>query len=74
MNWEEMMTKEQVLEWLLVFGRDWVKWYQVNKHFTVGQKIRWAYDEHYIEHTKDDEHAGNHKYRLAPKALDLLND
>lgn len=70
------MTKEQVLEWLLVFGRDWVSFREVNVQFSPIQKIKWAYDEHYLDHKPDDRytHKNNNMYRLADKALALLEE
>ena len=69
------MTREQVLEWLMVFGRDWVGFREVNAQFSPKDKIRWAFDEHYLDHEPDDRYSsGNNKYRLGLKALQLLEE
>lgn len=66
------MTKEDVITWLLIFGRDWVDWRQVNLYVERANKRQWAFIEHYLE-VKDDTY-GNHSYRLTKKALALLDD
>jgi hypothetical protein len=68
------MTKEDVLAWLILFGRDWVQYDEVSRHITPKQKIKWAFDTNYLLYKPIFTGSGNNKYKLSEKALALLND
>lgn len=71
------MTKEQVLEWLIKFGKDWVHGETLNIQMPqLSPSARFNYSKAGWLHYRDimKVKGTTSHYMLTPKALDLLND
>lgn len=77
------MTNEEILEWLMLHGRDWVlvipliKWLRTIKQYDMGivKAVKYL-EEHYMNgYLEASKHAGQHKmYRLSNKAMQQLKE